>query len=75
MTNALKKALTTIRTLPEDVQNVAAATLENIAQAHATDANELMTENQREELKRRFEEPFEAASDADVDAFFAKHGA
>ena len=75
MTNALEKALATIRTMPEDVQNVAAMTLESIAENHAVDANALMSDAQRAELKRRFEEPFEAARQEEVKAFFARHDA
>lgn len=72
MNARLDTALTAARaTLPPEAQDGLAALIEAYVATHAADPD--FTEAELAELKRRHDEPFDPAPEAEVREFFARH--
>ncbi len=72
MTKRLKEAMKRVEALPEARQDEIAELLLDLAGRDSAPA--ILTEGQWAEIRRRMSEPREYASDAEVEAFFRRHG-
>ena len=71
MTAKMKDAIKVLHGLPDERQDE----LADVILTLASDANAAIGDRHREEIARRFAEPFEPADPVEVEDFFARHGA
>ena len=72
MTKRLKEAVARVEALPDARQDEIADLLNELAARDATQAT--LSDDQWAEIRRRMKEPREYASDAEVEAYFKRHG-
>ena len=73
MSTKIEMAIEAVRTLPPYQQEELANTISAYV-ALQTNYADLISEEDRAEIARRFAEPFDPADDAEIAAFFQKHG-
>ena len=71
MAATMKDAITVLQGLSDERQDELAEVILTLA----SDANATIADHHREEIARRFAEPFEAPDPVEVEDFFARHGA